>query len=92
MPWLQHRLCLGGSTVAACEGLVLKPVTEGDRAKAAAASVAGASMLHGTMDLALHDVVCPSCAEKSLLQPPWRPSVPRWPGGRCADHRCCLPK
>ena len=77
MPWLQHRLCLARSAVAASEGLVLKAVDGGDRAKAVAVSVAGSSMLHGRRDLALHDAVCLSAAEKSRLQLLWRPSVPR---------------
>ena len=92
MPWLQHRLCLAAIAVAACEGLVLRPVDVGDRAKAVAASVVGSSMLHGRMDLAPHDAFCPSSAEKNLLLLLWRPSGPRWPGGRCADHLCCLPR
>ena len=63
VPWLLHRLCLASTAVAASEGLVLRPVSEGDRAKAVAASVVGSSMLHGRMDLAPHDAVCPSSAE-----------------------------
>ena len=63
VPWLLHRLCLASTAVAASEGLVLRPVSEGDRAKAVAASVVGSSMLHGRMGLAPHDAVCPSSAE-----------------------------
>ena len=92
MPWLQHRLCLASRVVVACEGLVLRPVNGGDRAKAVAALVVGSSMPHGRRDLAHHDAVCLSSAEKSLLLLLWRPSVPRWLGGRCAGHPCCLPR
>ncbi|BDA51422.1 hypothetical protein COCOBI_18-3000 [Coccomyxa sp. Obi] len=77
VPRRQHRLCLASSAVAASEEPVLKAVDGGDRAKAVAASVEGSSMLHGRMDLALRDAVCPSSAEKRLFLLLWRPSVPR---------------
>ncbi len=54
---LQHRLCLVRMAAAAVKVLMLKPVYEGDRAKAVAAWVGG--RIHAAFeDLALHAATC----------------------------------